>query len=90
MSLADRVLDIVATVIRSRRNVLQIPIKRGTKFERWLVIEIAYALKASGFENIQLEAQILGGEESIYSSLLRGRAGALWKLRPAVGADHID
>ncbi|RLF09838.1 MAG: hypothetical protein DRJ62_06040, partial [Thermoprotei archaeon] len=54
-------MDIVATVIKSRRNALQIPIKRGTKFERWLMIEIAYALKAAGFKDIQLEVQIPGG-----------------------------
>ena len=61
MSLTSCILDIAATVITSRREALCVAIEQGAKFERWLVIEVAHALKTAGFAEVRIEAQIPDG-----------------------------
>jgi len=64
MELLKSVMDALREVLTRRRDAIWLAVKQRAKFEGWLKLELARALKEAGLTNIRLECQYVGKKKA--------------------------
>ena len=53
-------MDALREILTKRKGVVWLAVKQRAKFEGWLKLELAHALKEAGLTDIRLECQYVG------------------------------
>jgi len=64
METLKSVMDALREVLTRRRGVVWLAVKQRAKFEGWLKLELAHALKEAGLTDIRLECQYVGKKKA--------------------------